>query len=73
MKFVNSNTYCNFKPLKEDTTWKYCINEELNSSTKLFYLNGSNFGEIKGNISKEDAMKILKIYCKRYGEFYYLE
>ncbi|WP_279146094.1 MULTISPECIES: M28 family metallopeptidase [Clostridium] len=62
-KFINLKNYGEFKVLDKD--FIYSVNKNSKNNAKIFYSNGSQFGEIKGDISVDDAVNILKIYYKK--------
>lgn len=68
--FANPAIYSNYKVLENDYKSShnraplYLVNEDSNSDTKIFYSIGSYFGEIKGDMSMDEAMNILKACYK---------
>lgn len=67
--FINLEDYGEFKPVTGNNDWSYSISKDSKYNTKVFYSTAMYFGEIKGDISIEEAMKILKVYSEKY--FYY--
>ncbi|BFN06020.1 M20/M25/M40 family metallo-hydrolase [Clostridium tetani] len=63
--FINLDDYGEFKSLDKDNNWLYSISKDSKYNTKVFYCFGIHFGEIKGDISIDEAMKILKIYSEK--------
>jgi hypothetical protein len=71
--FISPTVYSNFKTLeseyKSSSSFKclYFVNENPKSNTRIFYLIGCYFGEIKGDMSAYEALNILQV---RYREKY---
>ncbi|WP_243447504.1 M28 family peptidase [Clostridium tetani] len=67
--FINLDDYGEFKSLDKDNNWLYSISKDSKYNTKVFYCFGIHFGEIKGDISIDEAMKILKVYSEKYFDY----
>ncbi|KNY27674.1 M28 family metallopeptidase [Pseudobacteroides cellulosolvens] len=74
--FINPSVYSKYKILNSKKSGQgidcfYFINEDITSDTKVYYLINSYYGEIKGNISTNEALDILKsCYEKMYNSIF---
>lgn len=76
--FINPSVYSKYKILNSENIGQgidcfYFINEDIMSDTKVYYVINSYYGEIKGNISTNEALDILntcykKMYKRTFGK-----
>lgn len=75
--FINPNTYSNFMTLessyKNSNSFKclYRINENSNINSKVFYIISNYFGEIKGDMTSDEVINVLKAcYREKYKSIF---